>query len=256
MRQDSYAAGAASDWTPITSISGRAPSRRCTRRRRRSRRRPARTRRRSGSSSSISSVRGADAGDQERLVAGVDVAVAVSRGERLGVLPRLVEVVRRARQSAPSARIAATFTGLALSGTQIARGTPNSRAAKATDCPWLPVEAGDHAARALVRVELRERLMPPRTLNAPTGWWFSCLTQTSAPTSSLERRIGLGAGAGRYGAMWRRAARTSASVTGVLSPRPGSRRCRRRRRRRSFRGSSSTSQTTIVAPTYVQKPST
>ena len=26
----------------------------------------------------------------------------------------------------------------------------------------------------------------PRILNAPTGWWFSCLTKTSAPSNSFR----------------------------------------------------------------------
>src|SRR5215467_11489626 len=37
--------------------------------------------------------------------------------------------------------------------------------------------------------------MPPRSLNAPTGEWFSCLTKTSAPVraqSSGQRICGVG----------------------------------------------------------------
>jgi hypothetical protein len=47
---------------------------------------------------------GADAGDQERLVAGVDVAVAVLGGEPLAVLARGVEVLARARSARRRAR--------------------------------------------------------------------------------------------------------------------------------------------------------
>src|SRR5256885_13516022 len=74
------------------------------------------------------------------------------------------------------------------------------------------------------------RFTPPRTLNAPTGWWFSCLTKTSAPSSSPRAGTGTaasGAGVERYGAA-RRARRRACA--------PGARscvgRCHRRERGR------------------------
>ena len=84
----------------------------------------------------------------------------------------------------------AIFTGFAPSGTQIRAGTPNRRAAKATDWPWLPVEAAITPRSRSEASRCETRLTPPRTLKAPTGWWFSCLTQTSAPTSSLSPGYG------------------------------------------------------------------
>ena len=72
---------------------------------------------------------GADARDQQRLVAGVDVAVAALGGELLGVLARLVEVAAVEDDLGAEARIAATLTGLAPSGTQTIARTPKSRAA-------------------------------------------------------------------------------------------------------------------------------
>src|SRR5262245_874373 len=56
------------------------------------------------------------------------------------------------------------------------------------------------------------KLTPPRTLKAPTGWWFSCLTKTSAWSSSFKpgyRRSGVTL---RWGAIRRRASSTSARV--------------------------------------------
>ena len=49
------------------------------------------------------------------------------------------------------------------------------------DWPWFPVEALITPALRSSLVSWLSRLMPPRTLNAPTGWWFSCLTQSWAP---------------------------------------------------------------------------
>lgn len=53
-------------------------------------------------------------------------------------------------------------------------------------CPWFPVEAV-MTPRALSSPVIREsRLMPPLILKAPIGWWFSCFTHASHP-STLER---------------------------------------------------------------------
>ena len=93
VRHASYAAGAASDWTPITSIPGRvafatthAPAAPLPP--------PIGHEDRVDPRLVLEELEraGADAGDEQRLVPGVDVAVAVLRGERLAVLPRLVEV--------------------------------------------------------------------------------------------------------------------------------------------------------------------
>ena len=59
-------------------------------------------------------------------------------------------------------------------------------AANEIDWPWLPVEAVITPLRRSSSLSCETRLTPPRTLKAPTGWWFSCLTHTSVPTSSLR----------------------------------------------------------------------
>ena len=69
-----------------------SPSRRCTRRRRRCRRRSERRSRRRRAGLRGSRASRSDACDQERLVARVDVAVAVLLGERRAMLARGVEV--------------------------------------------------------------------------------------------------------------------------------------------------------------------
>src|SRR3954471_9176344 len=86
--------------------------------------------------------------------------------------------------SAPRDCIEATLTGLAPTGTQMIACVPKSLAAYATDWPWFPVDAAISPARSSCSGSCETRLTPPRTLNAPVGRSFSCLTQTSAPTSS------------------------------------------------------------------------
>jgi hypothetical protein len=62
--------------------------------------------------------------------------------------------------------------------------TPKRFAANAIDCPWFPVEAQISPRCRSSSESCETRLTPPRTLKAPTGWWFSCLTQIWVPTSS------------------------------------------------------------------------
>lgn len=84
--------------------------------------------------------------------------------------------------SAPRSRIASTFTGLACSGTQTVAAIPKRWAPYATDCPWFPVEAVITPRRRVSGSSRLVRLIPPRTLKAPVGRRFSCLTQTWAST--------------------------------------------------------------------------
>ena len=72
--------------------------------------------------------------------------------------------------------MAATFTGFERSGMQMRAVTPKCRAAKARDWPWLPVDEAISPRLRSSSESCATRLTPPRTLNAPTGWWFSCLT--------------------------------------------------------------------------------
>jgi hypothetical protein len=78
--------------------------------------------------------------------------------------------------------MAATLTGFAPSGTQIVALTPKSRAPWATDWPWFPVDDAMTPLSRSAALSCEARLTPPRTLNAPVGRWFSCLTKTVAPT--------------------------------------------------------------------------
>ena len=88
--------------------------------------------------------------------------------------------------SAPSPRIAATLPGLAPSGTAMVARTPCARAAKAMLWPWFPVEAVNSPDARSLALNCATRFSPPRTLNAPTGRWFSCFTHTLAPISALR----------------------------------------------------------------------
>ncbi len=63
-----------------------------------------------------------------------------------------------------------TFPGLAFWGTTMRAWTPKIRAAKATDCPWLPVEAVITPRDRSSGLSWETKLMPPRTLKAPIGW--------------------------------------------------------------------------------------
>jgi hypothetical protein len=89
------------------------------------------------------------------------------------------------------------------------------------DWPWLPVEEAARPAGLSRSWRAATRLTPPRTLKAPTGWRFSHLTYASHPSarpSAAARRHGVGS---RYGAMRRRARRTSwmvGSQSGAPSP--------------------------------------
>ena len=118
--------------------------------------------------------------------------------------------------SAPRPRIAATLTGFAFSGTQIVARTPKSRARESDRLAVVAGRRGDHAALALVPLSCETRLTPPRTLNAPVGWWFSCLTYTSRRAARRARRSGRAAsaaGAARCAAALRARRRTWAPAT-------------------------------------------
>src|SRR5256885_2899254 len=108
--------------------------------------------------------------------------------------------------------MAETLTGLAPSGTQIRARTPNRRAAKASDWPWLPVEAAMIPRAGSPSSRRDTRLTPPRTLKAPVGWWFSCFTSTSKPTARSRSGWWCSGVGDRWGRMAAAADRTSAKV--------------------------------------------
>ena len=71
--------------------------------------------------------------------------------------------------------MAAFLSGLLPIGTTIVQGTPSRWQASAIDCPWLPVVAVITPRRSS-GLRFATRFNPPRTLNAPVGLQFSCLT--------------------------------------------------------------------------------
>src|SRR5215467_773546 len=61
-------------------------------------------------------------------------------------------------------------------------GMPARAAAKEIDWPWLPrVAETTPAILGCDRVRRSMYTIPPRTLNAPVGVWFSCFTHTVQP---------------------------------------------------------------------------
>src|SRR5260370_27341001 len=77
----------------------------------------------------------ADSRDEVRLIAGVDVAIAVLARELLAVLAGVVEVFPDQHHLSAEVTHASSFTGLAFSGAQTMALTPNRRAPNAIDCP-------------------------------------------------------------------------------------------------------------------------
>lgn len=105
------------------------------------------------------------------------------RSARSRACPAVSTIVApRTSTVAPSASTAATLAGFGFSGISTAQGTPYRRDAYAIDWAWLPVEyVTTPRPRSAIRAS---SVMPPRTLNAPVGCTFSCLTDTSAPTAA------------------------------------------------------------------------
>ena len=88
----------------------------------------------------------------------------------------------------PSARMAAFFSTELPSGTTMVQATPWLRAAQPMLCPWLPrVALITSRGMAPRRASWSKYVRPPRILKAPTGVWFSCLSQQSVPRRSLSR---------------------------------------------------------------------
>src|SRR5829696_6875716 len=116
-----------------------------------------------------------DSRNQTPIICWPDKVRAARSCIALGLGPALIEIQPAKRTSAPRRRIDETFRGFASSGIQTVAGAPNSRAAYAIDCPWLPVDAVTiPRARSSADSSLT-RKRPPRTLNAPMGWRFSHL---------------------------------------------------------------------------------
>ena len=81
--------------------------------------------------------------------------------------------------------MAAFFSGLLPLGITMVAVSPKLRAANATLWPWLPRVALMAPVTSGRRRRSRSMVSnPPRALKAPMGVWFSCLTQTSAPTEN------------------------------------------------------------------------
>ncbi len=171
-----------STWRPATVVPARIRTRRC-------RRRSARARHRRRTALEDLQRVGRDAGDEMRLVGGVHVAQAVGALTSSSTCSRASSKSRPCSMtSAPSARMAAFLSGLLPVGTTIVHGTPSRRHASAIDWPWLPVVAVITPRRSS-GVRSATRFRPPRTLNAPVGLWFSCLTKIVEPGPGVEQRM-------------------------------------------------------------------
>ena len=88
--------------------------------------------------------------------------------------------------SAPSARIAAFFSGELPMGQTMVELMPTREAAKGMDWPWLPRVAVMTPPVSPLSLRIFMCTRPPRTLKAPVGVWFSCFTQVSQPVSCLS----------------------------------------------------------------------
>ncbi len=93
--------------------------------------------------------------------------------------------------------MAAFFSTELPCGTTMVHATPWRRAAQPRLWPWLPrVALITSRGMSPRRASWSKYVRPPRILNAPTGVWFSCLIQHSAPRrspSSAQRYCGVGA---------------------------------------------------------------
>src|SRR5215218_6890625 len=114
---------------------------------------------------------------------------------------------------APYPRVASSLGIGALVGMNTVDEMPNSWAARATPCAWLPALAAT-TPRAFSCAESRHiRVYAPRILNEPARCRFSHLRCTGPPTRSDNARL-YSSGVGRTTPASRsRAARTSSSVT-------------------------------------------
>ena len=84
-------------------------------------------------------------------------------------------------------RVAATFVTGAVSGIRTVTGMWRRAPASATPWAWLPADAQTTPRRRPALSSRANRLNAPRILKAPTGVWFSCLSQQSVPRRWLSR---------------------------------------------------------------------
>ena len=159
--QERNAAGAASDWTAITLTLGltapatmQAPAAPLPP--------PAGTMITSvcGCSSRISSVCGGDAGDQQRLVAGVHVAVAVLEREPLAVLARVVEIAAVEDELGAEAAHRGDLDRVRLLRDADRRPHAEEAGGVGDRLAVVAGRGGDHAALPLVCAELRDQVDP------------------------------------------------------------------------------------------------
>ena len=104
--------------------------------------------------------------------------------ERRGVLPSLLEVPPVDDELGAERRHRAAFlSGLLPTGTTIVTGSPVARPANARLGRGSPVVAETSPATSGPPAPAAARVytIPPRTLNAPVGVWFSCFTTTVVP---------------------------------------------------------------------------
>src|SRR5438105_11239329 len=99
---------------------------------------------------------------------------------------------------------------------KIVAGTSASRAAHATDCPWLPAVAATTPAARSLSLSCEILLTAPRILNEPVRWRLSAFRSTSRPASRENVSDGKTGVTLATPAIRSRAARMSASVGTVL----------------------------------------
>src|SRR5581483_371685 len=96
--------------------------------------------------------------------------------------------------SAPARWMAVSFASGTPCGRTTQAGTPTSRAANATPCPWFPADAVTTPAARARGSSWRIAFRAPRILNAPVCCRFSSLRKTSRPARpeiARERSVGV-----------------------------------------------------------------
>ena len=184
-RQERYAAGAASDWTAITSTS-----------RGRGVRNDARARGPAPSADGDDDRVGlrllredlerdrADAGDELGLVAGVDVAVAVENGELLAVRACVVEVPTVLDDVGAERADRGDLDRIRVLGDADRRLHPEETCGVGDRLAVVAGRGGDEPSPALRGIELRDEIDAAAHLERADGLVVLVLTQVSAPTSS------------------------------------------------------------------------
>jgi hypothetical protein len=90
--------------------------------------------------------------------------------------------------SAPYARVASIFDGVAFSAMHTTALIPWRAAASATPCAWLPADEQTTPRRFCSSVSCANLFIGPRILYEPPRWNISAFNRTSKPVRSLRSR--------------------------------------------------------------------